>query len=140
MSIFAFQGTALVLSSAGCCQGMQEIHPACADDIPAQGSARCWVSQGGCSPGVTLDALDVQPLVRVPHKDALYEVPALRADAGVLGDPEVHAHDAVKDLLEAVLVLLVLGALKGVLAEDHDIQHDPAGPDVRLGAVVVRLC
>lgn len=100
-----------------------------------------WASQGGgCLPGVALDALDVQPLVRVPDKDALYEVLALQADARVLGNPVVHTHDAVEDLLEAVPVLLILGALEGVLAEEHDVQHDPARPDVRLGAIIVRLC
>ena len=86
-----------------------------------------------------LDAINIESLIWVPHKDALYEVAALKADAGVLGDPVVHAHDAIQHLLEAVLVLLVLGALKGVLAEQHHVQHDAAGPDVGLGAVVVRL-
>lgn len=87
-----------------------------------------------------LDALDVEPLVRVPYKDALYEVLALWADARVLGDFEVHPHDAIQNLLEAILVLLVLWPLKRVLTEQHHVQHDPTRPDVCLGAIIVRLC
>ena len=84
-----------------------------------------------------LDGLNGQPPVGVAFQYALDEVPALIANARVLWDAVVHAHDAVQDLLKAIAVLLVLGALKGVLAEEHDVQHDAAGPDVRLGAVVV---
>ena len=36
-------------------------------------------------------------------------------------------------------VLLVLRALEGVLAEQHHVQHDAAGPDVCLGAIIVRF-
>ena len=60
-----------------------------------------------------LDLLDGQALVRLPHQDPLDQVPALGADARVLWEPVVHAHDPIQHLAasQALLRLSASGTL-----------------------------
>lgn len=59
--------------------------------------ANVWRCTHG-APGVALDLLDGETLIRVSHQDALQQVAAFCRDLGVLGNAVVHPYDAVQHL------------------------------------------
>ena len=54
--------------------------------------------RGQSAPGVPLDLVNGEALVRVADQDALQQVPALRAGVRVPGQPVVAPHDPVQHL------------------------------------------
>mmetsp|Transcript_29356 Transcript_29356/g.74811 ORF Transcript_29356/g.74811 Transcript_29356/m.74811 type:complete len:227 (+) Transcript_29356:820-1500(+) len=97
--------------------------------------------QVGHKPGVHHDLLQLDALVGVGQQHALQQVAPLCADLNVVGQAVLHVDHLVQHLqdLRGLGHVLAGRRVKGVAAVQHDVQHDPARPDVRHLAVVLAV-
>ena len=85
-----------------------------------------------------LDLLNSNALGGVSNQDVGDEVATIERNGHGGREVVVHLKNAIKDLLEAIsAVWRIVRALKGILAEEHDVQHDARRPYIHHCAIIV---